>query len=82
MIEADQYYKSLGLNELQREHTELLAFNENLDRQRNQYRDQNQRLSSKVSSIKQLVDTYFRCNMDDPVMTLKAIQTVVDRCYE
>ncbi|WP_151809324.1 hypothetical protein [Acinetobacter soli] len=82
MIDGDKYYKSLGLNELQREHAELLAFNENLDRQRNQYRNQNQRLSSKVSSIKNLIDTYFRCNKDDPEMTLKAIQTVVDRCYE
>lgn len=82
MTDGDQFFKTLRLDELQQEYTELLAFNENLDRERNQYRDQSQRLSNKVSSIKQLVDTYFICKKDDPEMTLKAIQTVIERCYE
>lgn len=70
------------LKNLEAEHAELISFNEKLDRERNHYRDQANRSSGKVAMAKQLVDDHFRFNKADPVLTLKAIQTVLDRCYE
>lgn len=70
------------LKELQDEHAELIRFNEKLDRERNHYRDQANRSSGKVAMAKQLVDDHFRFKLGEPEMTLKAIQTVLDRCYE
>lgn len=70
------------LKRLEVEHAELLEFNENLDRERNHYRDLAKRSRGKVAMAKQLVDDHYRFKKGDPEMTLKAIQTVLDRCYE
>lgn len=68
--------------QLQQEHAELLEFNGKLDKERNHYRDQANRSSGKVAMAKQLVDEHFRLKKNDPELTLKAIQTVLDRCFE
>lgn len=75
-------YMHMTHEQLQQEHAELLEFNGNLDRERNQYRDEAKRFSGKVVLAKQIVDDHFRFKKDDPEMTLKAIHTVLDRCFE
>ena len=75
-------YIHMTHEQLQQEHAELLEFNEKLDKERNQYRDEAKRFRRKVVMAKQLVDDHFRFKLGDPEMTLKAIQTVLDRCCE
>lgn len=75
-------YIHMTHEQLQQEHAELLEFNEKLDKERNQYRNEAKRFSGKVVLAKQLVDDHFRLNKKDPELTLKAIQTVLDRCFE
>lgn len=70
------------LIELQAEHAELIKFNEKLDRERNHYRDQANRSSRKVAMAKNIVNEHFRLKKDDPDLTLRAIQTVLERCFE
>lgn len=70
------------LIELQAEHAELIKFNEKLDRERNHYRDKANRSSIKVEMAKDIVNEHFRLKKDDPELTLRAIQTVLERCFE
>ena len=69
------YYLEMNLEQLQKEHAELLAFNENLDRERNEYRNRARRYAQKVHAIESL----FVVPSDDHELTLKAIKTIVER---
>ncbi|SDC28482.1 hypothetical protein [Acinetobacter boissieri] len=63
---------------LQQEHAELLAFNENLDRERNMHRDQAGKYRKKVEMIASL----FVVPGDDHELTLKAIKAIIDTVGE
>ncbi|MCF9034409.1 hypothetical protein [Acinetobacter nectaris] len=76
--ELDSRLISMSLSELQQEHAELLAFNEKLDRERNQYRDQASKYLKKVEMIASL----FVVPGDDHELTLKAIKTIVNTVGE
>ncbi|WP_252720779.1 hypothetical protein [Acinetobacter radioresistens] len=69
------YYLEMNLEQLQKEHAELLAFNENLDRERNKYRDDARKYAKKV----QMIASLFFVPCDDPELTLKAIKTIVEQ---
>ncbi|MBF7685990.1 hypothetical protein I2F17_09190 [Acinetobacter sp. B10A] len=69
---------NMNLSELQKEHAELLAFNEKLDRERNTYRDQASKYRRKVGMIADL----FVLPGDDHELTLKAIKTIIYRVGE
>lgn len=69
------YYLEMTLEQLQKEHAELLAFNENLDRERNKYRNRARKYARKVYAIESL----FVVPSDDHELTLKAIKTIVER---
>lgn len=71
----NDYYLEMTLEQLQKEHAELLAFNEKLDRERNKYRDDARKYAMKVHMIAGL----FVVPGDDPELTLKAIKTIVDQ---
>ena len=58
-----------------KEHAELLAFNENLDRERNKYRDDARKYAKKV----QMIASLFVVPCDDPELMLKAIKTIVEQ---
>ena len=47
-------YLEMNLEQLQKEHAELLAFNEKLDRERNGYRKDAQKYAKKVQMIERL----------------------------
>ncbi|WP_252717328.1 hypothetical protein [Acinetobacter radioresistens] len=69
------YYLEMNLEQLQKEHAELLAFNENLDRERNKYRDDARKYAKKV----QMIASLFVVPGDDPELMLKAIKTIVEQ---
>ncbi|WP_227505673.1 hypothetical protein [Acinetobacter radioresistens] len=69
------YYLEMNLEQLQKEHAELLAFNENLDRERNKYRDDARKYAKKV----QMIASLFVVPCDDPELMLKAIKTIVEQ---
>ncbi|RZG74753.1 hypothetical protein [Acinetobacter sp. WCHAc060025] len=68
-------YLEMNLEQLQKEHAELLAFNEKLDRERNGYRDDARKYAKKV----QMIESLFVVPGDDPELTLKAIKTIVEQ---
>lgn len=69
------HYLEMSLEQLQKEHAELLAFNENLDRERNEYRKDAQKYAKKV----QMIASLFVVPSDDHELTLKAIKTIVEQ---
>ena len=69
------HYLEMSLEQLQKEHAELLAFNENLDRERNEYRKDAQKYAKKV----QMIASLFVVPSDDHKLTVKAIKTIVER---
>ena len=68
-------YLEMNLEQLQKEHAELLAFNENLDRERNGYRKDALKYAKKV----QMIESLFVVPSDNHELTLKAIKTIVER---
>ena len=64
----------MTLLELQKEHAELLAFNEKLDRERNTYRDQAKIYKNRNGLALSVANSYFMVNKDDPELTVKAMQ--------
>ena len=71
-------YLEMNLEQLQKEHAELLAFNEKLDRERNKYRKDALKYAKKV----QMIERLFVVPSDDHELTLKAIETIVKRVSE
>ena len=71
-------YLEMNLEQLQKEHAELLAFNEKLDRERNKYRKDALKYAKKV----QMIERLFVVPSDDHELTLKAIETIVKRVGE
>lgn len=71
----NDYYLEMNLEQLQKEHAELLAFNEKLDRERNEYRNRAHKYARKVRAIESL----FVVPSDDHELTLKAIKTIVEQ---
>lgn len=69
------YYLEMSLEQLQKEHAELLAFNENLDRERNKYRDDALKYAKKV----QMIASLFVVPSNDHEVTLKAIKTIAEQ---
>ena len=72
------YYLEMTLEQLQKEHAELLAFNEKLDRERNKYRKYAMKYAKKV----QMIESLFVVPSNDHELTLKAIKTIVERVGE
>jgi hypothetical protein len=68
----------MNLEQLQKEHAELLTFNEKLDRERNKYRKYALKYAKKV----QMIESLFVVPSDDHELTLKAIETIVERVGE
>lgn len=68
-------YLEMNLAQLQKEHAELLAFNEKLDRERNKYRKDALKYAKKV----QMIERLFVVPGDDHELTLKAIKTIVEQ---
>ena len=75
---VSDYYLEMTLEQLQKEHAELLAFNENLDRERNKYRKYAMKYAKKV----QMIESLFVVPSDNHELTLKAIKTIVERVGE
>ncbi|MDV2454031.1 hypothetical protein [Acinetobacter towneri] len=71
-------YLEMSLEQLQKEHAELLAFNEKLDRERNGYRKYAMKYAKKV----QMIESLFVVPSDDHELTIKAIKTIVERVGE
>ena len=71
-------YLEMNLEQLQKEYAELLAFNEKLDRERNEYRKDAQKYAKKV----QMIASLFVVPSDDHELTLKAIKTIVEQVGE
>ena len=71
-------YLKMNLEQLQKEHAELLAFNEKLDRERNKYRKDALKYAKKV----QMIASLFVVPGDDHELTLKAIKTIVEQVGE
>ena len=71
-------YMQMTLEQLQKEHAELLAFNEKLDRERNKYRKDALKYAKKV----QMIERLFVVPSDDHELTLKAIKTIVEMVGE
>ena len=67
-------YLEMNLEQLQKEHAELLAFNEKLERDRNKYRKDALKYAKKV----QMIERLFVVPSDDHELTLKAIKTIVE----
>ena len=63
-----------GVAENAPQHAELLAFNENLDRERNVYRKDARKYAKKVK----MIASQFVVPSDDHELTLKAIKTIVE----
>ena len=70
-------FLEMNLAELQREHAELIAFNTKLERKQKDAEKVAKKYKSKVSMIGDLLR-----DSTDQDMTLKAIQTVIDRVGE
>ena len=68
-------YLEMNLEQLQKEHAELLAFNEKLDHERNKYRKDALKYAKKV----QMIESLFVVPSDNHELTLKAIKTIVER---
>jgi len=68
-------YLEMNLEQLQKEHAELLIFNEKLDRERNKYRKYALKYAKKV----QMIEGLFVVPSDDHELTLKAIKTIVEQ---
>lgn len=60
---------------LKAEMNDLLAFNEKLDRERNEYRKDARKYAKKV----QMIESLFVVPSDNHELTLKAIKTIVER---
>ena len=71
-------YMNMTLEQLQQEHAELLAFNEKLDRERNKYRKDALKYAKKV----QMIERLFVVPSENHQMTIKAIQTILERVGE
>ena len=71
-------YMNMTLEQLQQEHAELLAFNEKLDRERNKYRKDALKYAKKV----QMIEGLFVVPSENHQMTIKAIQTILERVGE
>ena len=67
-------YLEMNLEQLQKEHAELLAFNEKLDRERNKYRKYARKYAKKC----QMIESLFVVPSDDHELTLMAIKTIVE----
>ena len=67
-------YLNMTLLELQKEHAELLTFNEKLDRERNTYRDQAKAYKNRNGLALSVANSYFMVDKDDPELTVKAMQ--------
>ena len=74
----NDYYLEMTLEQLQKEHAELLTFNEKLERERNKYRKDALKYAKKV----QMIERLFVVPSDDHELTLKAIKTIVGRVGE
>ena len=70
-------FLEMNLTELQREHAELIAFNTKLERKQKSAEKNAKKYMRKVSMIADLLR-----DCSDRDMTLKAIQTVIDRVGE
>ncbi len=70
-------YTQMTLEQLQREHAELLLFNDDLDRRCKAYKAKSQKYQTKCWQITTLL-----INPIDKEMTLKAIKTVIERVGE
>ena len=70
-------YMHMTLEQLQQEHAELLLFNEELDRRCKAHKADAQKYQTKCWYITTLL-----MNSVDQDMTLKAIQTVIERVGE
>lgn len=70
----NDYYLEMTLEQLQKEHAELLTFNEKLDRERNKYRKYAMKYAKKV----QMIESLFVVPSDDHELTIKAIKTIVE----
>ncbi len=70
-------YMQMTLEQLQQEHSELLLFNEHLDRERKDFMVKAQKYQNKCWQIQTLL-----INPVDKDMTLKAIKTVIERVGE
>ena len=68
-------YLEMNLEQLQKEHAELLAFNEKLDRERNKYRKYAMKYAKKV----QMIESLSVVPSNDHELTLKAIKTIVEQ---
>ena len=71
-------YLEMNLEQLQKEHAELLAFNEKLERERNKCRKDALKYAKKV----QMIERLFVVPSDDHELTLKAIEMIVKRVGE
>ena len=71
-------YLEMNLEQLQKEHAELLTFNEKLDRERNKYRKYALKYAKKV----QMIESLFVVPSDDHELTLKAIKTIMKQVGE
>ena len=67
-------YLNMTLPELQKEHAELLTFNENLDRERNHYRDQARDYKARNELARSVANAHFMFKKDNPELTVKAMQ--------
>ena len=67
-------YLNMSLLELQKEHAELLAFNENLDRERNHYRNQAKTYGERNDLARSVASAHFMFKKDNPELTIKAMQ--------
>lgn len=76
-ITVNDSFMDMSLAELQKEHTELLAFNETLDRKYKTAEKQAEKYKFKVYMI---ADLLIDCS--DQELTLKAIKTVIERVME
>ncbi len=77
MLLKEGNFLDLSLNELQREHVELIAFNTVLDRKQKEAEKMAKKYKSKVSMISELL-----VDCSDQDMTLRAIKTVIERVGE
>lgn len=77
MLLKDGYFLCMNLAELQREHAELIAFNTVQDRMQKSAEKIAEKYKRKVSMIADLLR-----DSADKDMTLKAIQTVIERVGE
>lgn len=77
MLLKEGNFLHLDLESLRREHAELIAFNTVIDRNWKAEKRKADRYRRKVSVIADLLR-----NPSNPDMTLKAIQTVIERTWE